>query len=148
MSEVMNTLLSNPYFVGCAMAVIVFAITQLLKMPIKHYTNKIADKSLRKKVNATILLIPFVVGCLLELLYSTLYLHTSFSFLSGLGYGTAGISLYGVIERFLGVKIENVYETTEEGQAVTELVNNVVADGKVDEQDKDVIKEFLDKVNR
>lgn len=136
-----SELLKNEYFVGCAMAVIIFALTQVLKLPIKHFTKKIKNERGRKMVNATILLIPFVVGVLCEFLYATQYLHVTFSLIRGLSYGTAGISLYGIIERFLGVKTKNPYES-EEGKAVTEFVEQVAEDGKIDENDKHAVKDF------
>ena len=140
-----SELLKNEYFVGCAMAVIIFALTQVLKLPIKHFTKKIKNERGRKMVNATILLIPFIVGLLCEFLYATHYLHTAFSLIRGLSYGTAGISLYGIIERFLGVKTKNPYES-KEGEAVTEFVAQVSQDGKVDKNDKHAVKDFWDKV--
>ena len=138
-------LLSNEYFVWCAMAVIIFALTQVLKLPIKYFTNKIDNQRVRRMVNATILLIPFAVGIVLDFVYSTYYLHGAFSIINGLGYGTAGISLYGAIERFFKVKTESPYDT-QEGKAVTELVENVSKDGNVDKNDKDAIATFWDKV--
>ena len=143
--EFIHKLLNNEYFVWCAMAVIIFGFTQLLKLPIKHFTKKIKTERVRKMVNSTILLIPFALGVLLDFLYSTYYLHGVFSVINGLGYGTAGVSLYGVIERFFKVKVNNPYET-EEGKAITSLVENVVADGKVDGNDKHAVKDFWNKV--
>lgn len=140
-------ILSNTYFVWCCMAVFVFGITQLIKMPIKHFTSKIKNERKRKIINATILLIPFALGILFEFLYSTYILHTAFTVIVGLGYGTAGISLYGIVERFFKVKIDNPYNTSE-GKAVTELVDKVMEDGKVDEKDVSAVQEFLDKVNK
>ena len=140
-----SELLKNQYFVGCVMAVIIFALTQVLKLPIKHFTKKIKNERGRKMVNATILLIPFIVGLLCEFLYATHYLHIAFSLIRGLSYGTAGISLYGIIERFLGIKTKNPYES-EEGKAVTEFVGQVSQDGKVDKNDKHAVKDFWDKV--
>lgn len=145
--EFIHNLLNNVYFVWGAMAVIIFALTQLLKLPIKHFTKKIKNEKTRKMVNATILLIPFAVGVLLDFVYSTYYLHGAFSVINGLGYGTAGISLYGVIERFFGVKSKNPYES-EEGKAVTELVEGVAKDGKVDGEDSHAVKDFWDKVKK
>jgi len=72
-------------------------------------------------------------------------LHTAFSIITGLGYGTAGISLYGIIERFFKVKTNNPYNS-EEGKAVLELVESVSKDGKVNGGDKQALKEYLDKV--
>ena len=140
-----HKLLGNEYFVLSAMAVIIFALTQVLKLPIKVSTKKIKNARLRKMVNATILLIPFALGVLADFLYSTYYLHTAFTVITGLGYGTAGISLYGVVERFFKVKVENPYDT-EEGKAVIGLVEDVSADGKVTDNDKHAVAEFLNKV--
>ena len=143
--EFIHKLLNNDYFVWCAMAVIIFALTQVLKLPIKYFTKKISNERVRRMVNATILLIPFAVGIVLDFLYSTYYLNVAFSVITGLGYGTAGISLYGVIERFFKVKTENPYET-EAGKAVTELVEEISKDGKFDGEDKHAVKDFWDKV--
>lgn len=145
MLETINALLNNNYFVLCAMAVIIFGLTQAIKLPIKYFTNKISNERVRKMVNATILLIPFSLGVLADFLYSTYYLHTAFTIITGLGYGTAGISLYGVVERFFGVKTENPYDS-EEGKVVTELVADISKDGKVDKTDKNAVKEFWNKV--
>lgn len=134
-------LLKNEYFVWCAMAVIIFAITQILKMPIKHLTKKIKNERARRMVNATILLIPFAVGILADFLYSTYYLHTTISLITGLGYGTAGISLYGAVERFFKVKVDNPYDT-DAGKAVTKLVEDISSDGKVDGNDKHAVADF------
>lgn len=141
----MKELIYNAYFAWCAMAVIIFFATQLLKFPIKFGTKHIKNERVRKIANSVILLIPFALGIALDFLYSTYILHTAFSVIAGLGYGTAGISLYGVVERFFEVKVANPYDT-EEGKAVTELVEKVSKDGKVDKKDTDAVKEFWKKV--
>ena len=122
----MAELLKNEYFMGVVMSVIVFAFTQLLKMPIKALTSKIENERTRKIVNGTILLIPFILGVLFEFLLTTLVFHEPFTVIQGLTYGTGGISLYGVVERFF--KVKNPYDT-EEGEAVIELVEKVTEDG-------------------
>lgn len=145
--EVIKRLLSNEYFVWCAMAVIIFLVTQVLKLPIKAATKHIKNQRTRKIINATILLIPFALGILLEFLYKTYYLHTTFTVIAGLGYGTAGISLYGVIERFFKVKVENPYNT-EEGNAVQEFVEKVQEDGKIDKSDVSAVDEFWKTISK
>lgn len=140
-----HSLLENVYFVWGAMAVIIFALTQLLKLPIKHFTKRINNQRTRKMVNATILLIPFAVGIALDFVYSTYYLHGAFSIINGLGYGTAGISLYGVVERFFKVKVDNPYDTNE-GQAVMEFVEEIAKDGSVDKNDRHAVSDFWNKV--
>jgi hypothetical protein len=143
----MEELVKNEYFVSVAMAVIIFACTQLLKMPIKLLTSKIANDRVRRIVNGTILLIPFILGVVLDYVYCVAVTHQAWDVINGLGYGTAGISLYGVVERFFKVKVENPYET-KEGQAVVELVENVKEDGKIDEKDKDAVSEFMDMISK
>lgn len=139
----LHDILHNSYFIWCAMAVIIFLITQLIKLPYKLLTKKtIKNERARKIANAVILLIPFGLGVLGEFLYTTYYLHTAFTIITGLGYGTASISLYGIIERFFKVKIPNPYET-EEGKEVLKLVDDITADGKVDDKDKSAVQEFL-----
>lgn len=140
-------LITNPYIVGCVMALIIFAVTQLLKLPIKAVTKKIKNERLRRIANSVILLIPFALGVLLEFLYNTYVIFTDFTVITGLGYGAAGVSLYGVIERFFKVKVENPYDT-EEGKAVCELIENVTEDNKVDEKDIDAVKVFWDKIKK
>lgn len=140
-----KNLLASEYFVWCVMAVIIFALTQLLKLPIKYFTKKIKNERLRRIVNATILLIPFALGVLADFLYSTYYLHSAFTVITGLGYGTAGISLYGAVERFFKVKTKDPYDS-EEGKAVKELVGEISKDGKVDDKDRHAVKDFWDKV--
>jgi hypothetical protein len=141
----MQELLHNKVFVLCAMAVIVFALTQVLKLPIKFFTKKIKNETARKRVNATILLIPFALGILFEFLYGKYVTILPFNVINGLGYGFSGISLYSIVERFFGIKTQNPYDT-KEGKAVTELISNISSDGKIDEKDHDAVKAFWDKV--
>lgn len=141
MLEVIKQLLANNYFVFGAMAVIIFLTTQVLKLPIKACTKRIKQERVRRIVNGTILLIPFALGIVLDFVYSTYYLNTAFDVINGLSYGTAGVSLYGVVERFFAVKTANPYES-EEGKAVLDLVNEIAKDGVVDKKDSSAIEEF------
>jgi hypothetical protein len=115
-------------------------------MPIKYFTAKLKNPQVRRMVNLTILLIPFALGVVFDILYSTYVTHTAFSIIVGLGYGSAGISLYATIERFFKVKIPNPYTETEEGKAVAELAEKVTSDKKIDKSDADPVKEFWKKV--
>ena len=141
MVEVIKQLFADEYVVLIAMAVIIFLTTQVLKLPIKFFTKHIGNERVRRIVNGTILLIPFGLGILLDFLYSTYYLNTAVDIINGLSYGTAGVSLYGVVERFFKVKTDNPYKT-EEGEAVLELVNEISKDGKVDKKDSSAIEAF------
>jgi archaellum biogenesis protein FlaJ (TadC family) len=139
----MKDILTNQYFVVGVMSVLIFTLTQLFKYPIKAVTKRIKNDRARRIANITILLIPFALGVVLEFVYSTYIMHTPSSQFVGLGYGTAGVSLYSVIERFF--KVPNPYNTAD-GEAVTQLVDDVRKDGEVDEKDRDAIKEFWEKV--
>ena len=139
----MQEILHNEYFIMAVMAIIVFALTQVLKLPIKYFTKKIKDEVVRKRTNATILLIPFLVGVAVEFFYSGFITYQDFSVINGLGYGFSGISLYSIIERFFGVK--NPYKT-DEGIEVLETMSTICADQKVDEKDANAVKEFWKKV--
>lgn len=141
--EWLNNLLHNTYFVFCAMAIIIFGATQLIKLPIKHFTDKITNERVRRVVNTTILLIPFALGIVLEFLYSTYYLHEMFNIITGFGYGAAAVSLYGLIERFF--KVKDPYKT-KSGQTVTDFIYDLVKDGKIDESDTKTVQDFLDSV--
>lgn len=136
--EWLSGLLHNTWFVGCAMATLIFIITELIKQPIKKFTSAvIKNERFRKMANIVILLIPFALGVVAEFLFKTFYLETAFNGITGLHYGTAAVTLYGIIERFFyknGIKIENPYNT-EEGKAVTDFVEEVAQDGKLDEKD-------------
>ncbi len=151
--EIITQLLSNSYFVWCAMAVIIFCLTQILKLPIKVVTKHIKDENTRGIVNLVILLIPFGLGLLAEFLFDGLYLHNDFTGIAGLQYGSSSLLVYGVFEKIakkigVKVKIKNPYKETEEGQAVAEFAENVVADKKVDGADKDAVKDFWNEVKK
>lgn len=146
-------LLTNSYFIGGVMAVLTFAITQLLKLPIKNFTKWLTAKynlsqRATKIMNVSILFIPFAIGLGFEALYYTHYLHAAFTGLRGLSIGASSITLFNAIERFFKVKIPNPYTDTEEGKAVVKLVEDVTADGKIDHEDVDAVQEFLDKINK
>lgn len=145
--EIIKNLLANNYFVWCAMAVVIFGITQLVKLPIKAFTKKIKNDRVRRIVNIVILLIPFGLGVLAEYLFNTYYLHTAFTVVTGLTWGGTSITGYAFVERFFGVKVKNPYES-KDGQAVLDFVDSVKADGKVDKNDADAVKDFYDKVSK
>lgn len=155
MLEAILELLANEGFVIVIMAVLVCALTQLLKMPIKALTNKIATTERGRRIaNATILLIPFGLGFLLEWLYSAYYLQVDYNVVEALTAGTSGISLYAVLEQFLkknkngDVKTDEISYDSDEGKAVLELIDKVSADGKIDEKDIDAVKDFWNTINK
>lgn len=148
MHEFLKVILSykGVVFVGALM--FTFVVTQILKLPIKKFTKKIENDATRRLVNLVILLIPFLLGCLYEYLYSYYYLHEAFSILRGLSFGASGISAYNLAEpvfkKIFGVKTTtNVYKDTESGKAVVELINDITKDGKVDKNDLSAVDSFL-----
>lgn len=139
MKDFILEMLNNEAFVFSAMAVVVFVLTNLFKIPIKHFTGKITDERKRRMANATILIIPFVLGVALDFVYSTFYLHTIFSIIRGIGYGSAGISLYGVVERFFKVKVNNEWNDTEEGREVKAKADELISK---DDKTESAIEKF------
>lgn len=151
MNGVLDTLLSNEYFVGCAMAIVVFGLTFLFKLPIKAITKKISNERVRRAVNSVILIIPFLLGLLAEFLFGYYYLHVPFTGMSGLGYGTGGVSMYAFVEQFFkkktGIQLDNPFNG-ESGDAVKKLVEDIQADGKLDKDDASAVEEFWKTINK
>ena len=139
-------LLNNDVFVWGAMAVIIFAFTQFLKLPIKHFTSKIENVRVKKLANASILILAFAVAVLLDFLFAYFYLKEGVDLLRALRNWTGSSAVYSLIERFLGVKVENPMET-EEGKAVVDMANEVCADNKIDNNDEGAVREFWYRVN-
>ncbi len=155
--EFIKQLLANDYFVVCAMAVIIFGLTQLLKLPIKAATKHIKNENTRGVVNLVILIIPFGLGLLAEFLFDVMYLHNDFTGIAGLQYGSSSLLVYSVFEKIakkIGskVKIKNPYKETEEGKAVVEFVEGVInspVEKSVETADKeDAVQDFWDNINK
>ena len=150
--EELTKLLSNEYIVGTAMAVIIFVLTFLLKLPIKALTRKYSKTEHSRKIkNLSIVFIPFALGLLAEFLYYYLYLQDTFIVVRGIGYGSAAIALYAPVAQFFkektGIKLENPFDT-EEAKAAQELMSNVQKDGKIDKSDVSAVDEFWKKINK
>ena len=143
----MKELLSNDYFMLYAMSVIICIVTQLIKMPIKHFTNKIKDATTEKRVTALFMLLPLALGVLFNFLYNTYYLHISFSVVTGLSWGTTSIMFYQGFRRFITGK-EPTAQEVEELQDIKNLANTVGSDGKINVTDTSAVKDFLDKVSK
>lgn len=146
----MAELLNNEYFVWGVTALIVFGITQGLKwLFVKPFTKNLPQKK-KNIINSVILIIGFAVAVGIDLLYSSLWLNTTMSFsraLSGWGGASTVFAIYERIVKFFkeDAVVENPFET-DSGKATTEMVSKVVADKKIDGNDKSAIKEFYEKV--
>lgn len=156
MLEVIIELLANEGFVIGIMAILICALTQLIKMPIKALSKKIASTEKgRNRINVIILLIPFALGCLLEWLYAVYYSQGSFDVIEALSAGTSAITLYAVLNQLFKGKQDSAETDTDEitydsdeGKAVLELVQKVTEDGKIDKNDIDAVKDFWDTINK
>lgn len=139
----MAQLLNNSNFMWGAMALIVLALSQVLKLPIKMLTKKfIKEKNVRDKVNISIMLIPLALGILCDYLFCTLYLQVAFNIVEGVKIGGTAITLYGMIEKgFKGNK-------SQETKAVESLVENITKDGKIDKNDSTAVKDFVKNLNK
>lgn len=139
----MAELLNNKDFMWGAMSIIVLILSQLLKLPIKALTEKtIKNKTVRDRVNVTIMLIPLALGILVDYLFCTLYLKLAFSIIEGIKIGGTAVTLYGALEKLL--KGEQSKETTE----TIKLVKDITKDGKIDKNDSDTVQEFVDNLNK
>lgn len=139
------------------MAVVIFFATQVLKLPIKAIVNKLQQKyefsdKIKGIINLTIAFIPFGLGLLAEYLYGCVYLKSGFSIFEGLTYGLGSLSIYAFYEKLFAKSsssdTSNPCTDTEEGKALVDLVENITADGKVDEQDVDAVKAFFDFIKK
>jgi hypothetical protein len=141
----MKELLSNDYFVLCAMAVIICCFTQLLKIPIKTFTNNIKDKKTEDRVTALLMLLPLVLGVLFNFLYNTYYLQITFSVVQGLSLGTTSIAFYQGFKKVITGK-ELTEKEIEQTKNVTTLVEDITKDNKIDKNDASALSEYLKKI--
>lgn len=147
----MKELLNNETFVWCTMALVAFLVTQGLKWAfVKPFTKNLSQKA-KTIINSVILVIAFGSAVLCEFLYSHFWLQSAIDLNRALqGWGGAS-AVYGVFEWFVkaikgnNVNIENPYQT-EDGKAILNTVGEIVKDGKIDGNDKTVVKEFIEKV--
>ena len=141
----MKELLSNDYFVVCTMSIIICLITQLLKLPIKLFTNKIKNQKAEDRVTALLMILPLALGILFNFLYNVYYLKIAFSVIEGLSWGTASIMFYQGFKKVITGKEPTDLEI-KEITSVKELASKIASDGKLDKNDKNAIDEYLNKV--
>lgn len=145
MEAIILELLSNDYFVLSVMSVIICIACQLIKMPIKHFTNKIKDKTVESRVTILIMLLPLALGVLFNFLYNVYYLHIAFSVVTGLSWGTTSMMFYQGFKKFITGK-DTTPEAKENLESIKNLVKEVTKDGKIDKSDASAVKDFLNKV--
>ena len=149
----MAELLNNEKIVLIAMGIVAFLVTQGLKWAfVKPFTKNLNART-KTIINSVILLIAFGSAVLCEFLYSHFWLHTAINLTrASYGWGYAS-GVYGVVEmviRFIkgdNVKLENPYQT-EEGKQTTKLIENITKDGKIDKEDSQSMKDYVNKLNK
>ena len=141
----MKELLSNNYFVLCAMSIIICLITQLLKLPIKLFTNKIKNQKAENRVTSLLMLIPLALGVLFNFIYNVYYLHIAFSVIEGLSWGTTSIAFYQGFKKLITGKEPTATEIQQVND-VKKLADQIASDGKIDKNDTNAISEYLNKV--
>lgn len=141
----MYDLLHNLTFISITMAIAIFLLTNLLKLPIKAVTKHIKNETTRKRVNSVIYILPFALGVIFDIVYCTEYLNCAYSIVRGLGYGTSAIALYHAIEQNFKIKVDNPYDTAE-GKKAVETIEKITQDGKIDENDMSAVKDFWEAV--
>ena len=149
----MAELLNNEKIVLIAMGIVAFLVTQGLKWAfVKPFTKNLNTRA-KTIINSVILIIAFGSAVLCEFLYSHFWLHTAIDLTrASYGWGYAS-GVYGVVEmviRFIkgdNVKLENPYKT-EEGKQTTELIEDITKDGKIDKEDSQSMKDYVDKLNK
>lgn len=136
---------SNDYYLLIIMPVLICLATQALKMPIKHFTNKIKSEKIENRITALFMLLPLALGLLANFLYNTLYLQIPFSVTTGLSWGTASMMFY---KGFMKIVVGKEPTALEEKQLedVKNLANAIGSDGKIDKTDTSAVKDFLNKV--
>ena len=149
----MAELLNNEKIVLIAMGIVAFLVTQGLKWAcVKPFTKNLNTRA-KTIINSVILIIAFGSAVLCEFLYSHFWLHTAINLTrASYGWGYAS-GVYGVVEmiiRFIkgdNVKLENPYQT-EEGKQTTKLIENITKDGKIDKEDSQSMKDYVNKLNK
>lgn len=143
----MENLLNNSAFVCILMAVMTFGVTQGLKWAfVKPWTNKLKNERARKSVNTVIFLFPYAVGILLEYLFATFVTHTTPDLFVGAVSGGAGHSVFALYERIYNIATGRSTAKLDESNAAEKFIADVIADGKINGDDKPALQEFLNKV--
>lgn len=88
-----------PRWVFWGAIVIVLALSQLAKLPIKHFTGKIPDENLRQKINTVIMLLPIAFGFLAS--WALTCFGFDFSVTAALVWGSTSQVIYGFVERLI-----------------------------------------------
>lgn len=105
MDSLLDYLIKHYEVVVIVMSFIVFGLTYLLKLPIKHFTAKCKSESMTKWLNKLIILLPFAISFAL------------WAILCAIGY-TAITEMDAATAASLAIVIYNVVERVEKGEKV------------------------------
>lgn len=118
----------------------IVGLTQLAKLPIKHFTNKIKNETTRQRVNLVIMIIPFALAMGASAAY--MLLGYDFSVEVGLTWGFASQVLYEFIAKIFA-RVKDGKEITEE--TITDDFKESVENAKTAEKE---FEELVDKLKK
>lgn len=127
--EWIKSILANPTSVYIIMAVIIVAICELIKYPIKKLTGRIQDDGIRKVVNGAIFYpIIFALSLVLVWLYSAYYLQTALDMsVVGIVSSTAIASYSVIIDQIIKPLIKKLKSDTADGKiTISEVKSTAV----------------------
>ena len=123
-----NALTAYPRWIYWVVLLLVIGATQLAKLPIKKLTDKITDKTLHKRINTCIMLIPFVFAfAAAGILYACDY---GFSASTAIMWGTTSQVIYKFASRLIK-KIASGEEITD--STISTELNKAIAEGETAE---------------
>lgn len=125
----------------CVVVVLIFS--QLAKLPIKHFTNKITNEKLRKKVNVVIMLLPIGFAFLVSWLLT--YFGFSFSVSAALVWGTTSQVIYEFVSRILR-RIKNGEDITAE-TIKTDLQESIDTTHTAEDKFNELVNQITNKGN-
>lgn len=133
-SQVFST---YPSFFAVAILIAVFALTEVCKLPIKHFTAKIQDEITRKRVNAVIMLLPFAWG-IAACEFMTIF-GFKFSIVVGLAIGAIDFFVFEVLSRLLPDVKLGLISKKKIDTAITESVETTI-------QQKEIAQDVVEQV--
>jgi len=146
--EWIKSILANPTSVYIIMAVIIVAICELIKYPIKKLTGRIQDDGIRKVVNGAIFYpIIFALSLVLVWLYSAYYLQTALDMsVVGIVSSTAIASYSVIIDQIIKPLIKKLKSDTADGKiTISEVKSTAVLTKEQMKKLKDALNSDEDK---
>ena len=121
-------------------SVVVLILSELEKLPIKHFTGKIENENLSKKINAVIMLLPIGFGFLVSWILT--YFGFCFSITAALVWGTTS----QVIDEF----VSRIFKRIKKGEMITaDTIKSDLKDSvDVAETAEDKFNELVEKVKK